>query len=131
MIHKNTNRAPHNKLPDDLKTRIQTLIRDKYRNFNLSHLKEKLETDEGVSVRRETLRKWAHEIQLVKRPKKRRGVVRKKRDRMSSPGLLVQMDGSPHRWFGENKSCLIAAIDDANSENCMLSSFLQRPLWVV
>ena len=26
------------------------------------------------------------------------------------------MDGSPHRWFGEEKSCLIAAIDDANSE---------------
>ena len=35
---------------------------------------------------------------------------------MPSPGLLVQMDGSPHRWFGDSKSCLIAAIDDANSE---------------
>ena len=33
-----------------------------------------------------------------------------------SPGLLLQMDGSPHRWFGNEKSCLIAIIDDATSE---------------
>lgn len=26
------------------------------------------------------------------------------------------MDGSTHRWFGNNKSCLIAIIDDANSQ---------------
>jgi hypothetical protein len=35
---------------------------------------------------------------------------------MESPGLLLQMDGSPHRWFGGKKSCLIAIIDDATSE---------------
>jgi hypothetical protein len=35
---------------------------------------------------------------------------------MESPGLMLQMDGSPHRWFGGIKSCLIAIIDDATSE---------------
>jgi hypothetical protein len=35
---------------------------------------------------------------------------------MESAGLLLQMDGSPHRWFGNKKSCLIAIIDDATSE---------------
>ena len=35
---------------------------------------------------------------------------------MPSSGLLIQMDGSFHKWFGEEKSCLIAVIDDANSE---------------
>ena len=35
---------------------------------------------------------------------------------MASPGLLLQMDGSPHRWFGDKKSCLVAIIDDATSE---------------
>ena len=34
---------------------------------------------------------------------------------MASTGLLLQM-GSPHRWFSDSKSCLIAIIDDANSE---------------
>lgn len=35
---------------------------------------------------------------------------------MESCGLMLQMDGSPHRWFGDSTSCLIAIIDDANSE---------------
>ena len=35
---------------------------------------------------------------------------------MEAPGLLMQMDGSTHRWFGDKKSCLIALIDDATSE---------------
>jgi len=30
--------------------------------------------------------------------------------------LMLQMDGSTHRWFGHKKSCLIAMIDDANSD---------------
>jgi len=35
---------------------------------------------------------------------------------MEAPGLLLQMDGSTHRWFGDKKSCLIALIDDVTSE---------------
>ena len=116
VIHKNTFHSPAHKIPNELRSQVQDLIRDKYRNFNLTHLREKLEECEGILVTREILRKWAHEINLVKRPKKRRGKVRKRRDRMPSAGLFVQMDGSPHKWFGEEKSCLIAAIDDANSE---------------
>ena len=116
VIHHNTFHSPPHKKSSELRHRVQSLIRDKYRNFNLTHLREKLEECEGIFIKRETLRKWAHEINLVKRPKKRRGTVRKRRDRMPSPGLLVQMDGSHHQWFGEEKSCLIALIDDANSE---------------
>jgi len=35
---------------------------------------------------------------------------------MEVPGLMLQIDGSTHRWFGNKKSCLIAMIDDANSQ---------------
>ncbi len=35
---------------------------------------------------------------------------------MESEGLLIQMDGSSHNWFGEERSCLIVAIDDATNE---------------
>lgn len=116
VIHKNTYQIPPHKISDEVKKSVQELMKNKYHNFNLTHLREKLNECEGISMKRETLRKWAHEINLVKRPKKRRNKVRKRRERMPSPGLLVQMDGSPHRWFGKSKSCLIAAIDDANSE---------------
>ncbi len=35
---------------------------------------------------------------------------------MAQAGLMIQMDGSHHRWFGDRETCLIAAIDDATSE---------------
>ncbi len=35
---------------------------------------------------------------------------------MQSEGLLLQMDGSPHRYNGQDEWCLIAAIDDATSD---------------
>jgi hypothetical protein len=35
---------------------------------------------------------------------------------MPNEGLLLQMDGSPHRYNGKDEWCLIAAIDDATSD---------------
>jgi len=75
-----------------------------------------LKANENIVVKRETLRFWAHDIHHVKRAKRRRVKARKRRERLKSPGLLLQMDGSPHRWFGDQTSCLIAIIDDATSE---------------
>jgi len=116
VIHLNTGKAPVNKTPDSLKRQVQALIKEKYFDVNLMHLAELLEANENIVVKRETLRSWAHDIHHVKRAKRRRAKARKRRERMESPGLLLQMDGSPHRWFGDKKSCLIAIIDDATSE---------------
>ena len=116
VIHRNTGRSPANKTPDSLKRQVQSLIKDKYYDVNLQHLAELMELNEGIQVKRETLRAWAHDIHHVKRAKRRRSQVRKRRERMESAGLLLQMDGSPHRWFGDKTSCLIAIIDDATSE---------------
>ena len=104
------------------------------------HLQEKLASDENIYIKRETLRSWAHDIHHVKRAKRRRSKVRKRRQRMSTPGVLLQMDGSSHVWFGDKKSCLLLLIDDASSEihaeffesestsSCMklLKDFIQR-----
>ena len=116
VVHRNTGKAPTNKTPDSLKRQVQALIKDKYFNVNLLHLAELLKANENIVVKRETLRFWAHDIHHVKRAKRRRVKARKRRERLKSPGLLLQMDGSPHRWFGDQTSCLIAIIDDATSE---------------
>lgn len=116
VVHRNTGRPPVNKTPDSLKRRVQSLIKTKYYDVNLQHLAELMDLNEGIQVKRETLRAWAHDIHHVKRAKRRRSQVRKRRERMESSGLLLQMDGSPHRWFGDTTSCLIAIIDDATSE---------------
>ena len=116
VVHGNTGKEPVNKTPNSLKQQVQSLIREKYYDVNLLHLGELLQANEHIEVKRETLRKWAHDIHHVKRAKRRRGRVHKRRERMESVGLMLQMDGSTHRWFGTQKTCLIAMIDDANSQ---------------
>jgi len=116
VVHQNTGKLPSNKTCDEIKRSVQSLIKKKYFDVNLTHLGELLGEDENIQVKRESLRGWAHEIHHVKRARRRRSRVRKRRERMESPGLLLQMDGSTHRWFGNEKSCLIAIIDDATSE---------------
>ena len=115
-IHKNTGRQPSNKTASEIREQVQILIKEKYYDLNLTHLREKLEANDGICINRETLRKWAHEKNMVKRAKKGKAKPKKRRERMLSPGLLLQMDGSSEIWFGRNKSCLMAIIDDANSE---------------
>jgi transposase len=84
IVHRNTGRAPANKTPDCLKRQVQSLIKEKYYDLNLQHLAELLDTHEGIQIKRETLRNWAHDIHHVKRAKRRRSQVRKRRERKGS-----------------------------------------------
>jgi transposase len=114
--HKNSKNIPANKSSDELKKRVLKLVREKYFDFNLTHCLEKLKSDEKIEINRETFRQWCHEIHMVKRAKRREPKIRRRRDRMEQTGVMLQMDGSPHAWFGGKPSCLIAAIDDADSD---------------
>lgn len=116
MVHGNRGRTPWNKKHQELRETVMQLVRDKYFDFNMTHCLEKLRADHGLAVSYETLRGWCHEENLVKRRKRRLPKARYRRARMQSEGLLLQMDGSPHRYNGRDTWCLIAAIDDATSD---------------
>lgn len=115
--HGNWGKSPVNKTPQELKDRVERLVRERYFDFNITHLQEKLVEVEGIRLSRFTLGKWMNEWKMVKRKKrKRKYKARFQRDRMPQRGLMLQFDGSHHRWFGDKVSCLIAAIDDATNE---------------
>ena len=114
--HGNCKNVPLNKSANDLKKIVQKLVKEKYFDFNLTHCLEKLASEEKITINRETFRQWCHEIHMVKRARRRKPKVRRQRDRMQQTGIMLQMDGSPHCWFGGKPSCLIAAIDDADSD---------------
>lgn len=113
--HKNSNSTPHNKTDSRVKEMVHFLIKNKYYDFNILHLQEKLK-EHGLDIKRETLRKWSHEIGMVKRSKRKRSKARYYRQRIANRGILIQMDGSYHKWFGGVDSCIMAAVDDATSE---------------
>ena len=86
-------------------------------HFNDSHLREKLTEEEGMEVSRETLRKILRDRGIAPKNKRRPHRHLSRRPRRSEMGALMQMDGSPHRWFGEDRPpcCLMLAVDDATS----------------
>jgi transposase len=114
--HGNFRRAPKNKTSEGLRKLVQKIAQEKYYDFNITHLREKILEELGVRINYETLRKWCHEINLVKKAKRRRTKPRFNRPRMTQEGLFEQMDGSHHYWFGGRFLCLLAIIDDATSE---------------
>lgn len=116
VVHGNRNRVPWNKKQEEMKQMVMGLVLSKYFDFNMTHCLEKLKELHGLRIKYETFRRWCHEKKIVKRAKRRKAVARYRRARMQSAGLLLQMDGSPHRYNGKDEWCLIAAIDDATSE---------------
>ena len=116
LEHANRMKAPWNKASEVFKARVMKLVKETYFDFNMMHCLEMLEAKHDLSVRRETFRRWCHEKGLVKHAKRRKGVARRLRERMPSRGMLLQMDGSPHKWNNQDTWHLIHAIDDATSE---------------
>lgn len=93
-------------------------IKIQYADFSVTLAHEKLVKHQGFRYSRETLRlrMIAAGLWLPKRPP--HPVIHPMRERRTSEGELVQLDGSPHAWF-ENRgpSCtLLVYIDDATGK---------------
>lgn len=92
-------------------------MKKEYFDFSITHALEKLKSNHNITINRECFRKVCHEINLVKKSKRKNSKVRKLRYRTPQVGVMLPMDGSRHRWFNNEESCLIGAIDDASNEN--------------
>jgi len=112
-LHGNKGRTPHNKTPTEIELKIIDLLKYKYTDFNLTHFREKLIEDEGIKIQKDVLHAIAKRQNLVKHPKRRGRRCHKPRPRLAKEGMMIQFDGSHHLWFGDQKTDLIAGIDDA------------------
>lgn len=108
-------RSSGRKTPEALRGRVIELAKEKYVNFNFKHLSEVLWEWEGIKLSYSSIKRWLSPLKLVKKARRRR-IPRHRRERYSSPGLMVQMDGSEHRWVNGKVWVLIAGIDDATSD---------------
>jgi len=103
-------------VPVDFRSEALSLIKERYYDFNVTHIREMLTSKHGIDLSYRTLLRLCRENNLIKNPRRQRRNKRVYRRRMPSEGLLLQMDGSHHCWNQEEEWCLIAAIDDATSE---------------
>lgn len=115
--HGNYRKKPVRRISDEIKNQVYELVRTKYYDLNCTHLQEKLAQTEGFAISRQTLNRWLHEWKFGKKRRRRKKYkARFHRDRSPQRGIMLQMDGSHHDWFGGKRSVLIACIDDATNE---------------
>jgi transposase len=115
LVHGNRGRHPWNAVPDELASRVVELARTRYPGLNHSHLTDLLAEREGITLDRSTIRRILGRAGLPSPRPRRAPAHRSRRERMAREGVLLQADGSRHRWFGPELpfATLIGAVDDA------------------
>lgn len=120
LIHRNCGQPCHGAYSAEFRQNVLDLYRTKYFGFGPTFACEKLEK-EGFTLSDETLRLWLITEGLWDKQRKRKP-YRKKRLRKACFGEMLQLDGSPHPWFGEDymPCCLMNLVDDATGTTMAL-----------
>ena len=114
-LHKN--KKPINRTVTQLEEKKVSLCKEKYFDFNRTHAWEKLKETERIVIPKDTFNRICQRNNILnKNVKRKKKISRSRRERMKQTGPMIQMDGSPHKWFGHRKTCLVIAIEDATSE---------------
>lgn len=109
VVHKARGRGSNCRKPEKLKDRIVRLYRKRYEGFGPTLATEKFEEIEGITISKETLRRWLIASGDWKKSRKRIK-HRRWRERRTHRGAMVQIDGSQHDWFeGRGPKCVLMA----------------------
>ena len=115
LAHKNRGRKPLNTTPVETQQKVASLAKEKYQGINHTHLTELLAEREGVELSRPTVRRILMKSGQPSPRRRRPPRHRTRRQRMPQEGMMLQLDGSYHRWLEERGPwlTLLLAIDDA------------------
>lgn len=115
LVHGNQGRAPAHALDPAVAQRVAALARSTYAGFNDQHLTEKLAEAEDLRLSWSTVRRLLRAAGQPSPRSRRPPQHRSRRERPPQAGMLLQADGSRHRWLGPDQPflTLIGGIDDA------------------
>ena len=116
LLHRLRGRASNAGFPKSIQDKMLRLYREKFSDYGPTLFSEKLEEKYDIHISHQTATRWLIRAGLWSGVRKKRP-HRKKRERRSAIGSLIQFDGSDHTWF-ENRGkrcCLLVAIDDASN----------------
>jgi transposase len=116
LVHRLRGRPSPRALSPATRERIVELKTEVYSDFNDVHFTEKLNEVEGIVVGRETVRALLRARGIPPKHSRRSPVHRSRRPPWPAEGALVQVDASPHRWFGDEYIALVVAVDDATKK---------------
>jgi hypothetical protein len=116
LIHEMRGRTSNRGYSKEKKKAIIKLYREQYSDYGPTLYSEMLLEYHNEKINHETLRLWMREASITTSQRKKRP-HRRKREKRTAIGSMIQFDGSTHDWFeGRGKACcLLHAIDDASN----------------
>ena len=102
LAHGHRGRRAPNTTPESTRAEVLRLAQSRYSGANHTHLSELLREREGIDIARSTLRRILVEAGLNSPRSRRPPKHRVRRRRMPLEGMLIQIDGSYHRWLGDD-----------------------------
>jgi transposase len=117
LIHGNRDRPKPWALTDEVRDHVRSLVAERYADCNDAHITELLAREHEIFLSRASVRRILRSAGSPAHHPRRAPRHRRRRDRFAQAGMLLQIDGSPHLWFGPDhpRCTLLAAIDDATS----------------
>jgi len=114
IIHKLRGKKSNRGYSEEFKGKIIGIYRKQYNDYGPTLFSEMLVKHHKLSIPHETLRLWLRANAITTSIRKKR-LHRKKRERRSCFGELLQFDGSHHDWFEGRgaECCLLNCVDDA------------------
>lgn len=126
LIHRSRGKESAKRLRVEERQEIETLLRERYFDFNPTHASEKLSDVHGIHRHRTTIAAIMEDLGLrsTRRRRKKAMTHRLWREPKSHVGEMTQFDGSYHSWFGHrwvnedghSATCLLSSIDDATGK---------------
>jgi transposase len=125
LVSKKRHKTSNHRFPDEFKSRVLSIIKNKYLDFGPTFASEMLLERDGLKLSKETAKQWMIEAGIWKAKQAKNPAIHQPRARRSHYGSLVQIDGSPHDWFeGRSAKCsLLLFIDDATSKIQLMRFF--------
>lgn len=116
--HGNRGQTPSNRISGEARQRVIELAQGKYRGFNDSHLQEKLQQEEKLSLSRQSVRRILRAAKIASPQKRRPRKYRSRRERKEQEGMMLLTDGSRHDWLEGRgpRLTLLGFIDDATGK---------------
>jgi transposase len=117
IIHKLRGKKSNRGYPEELKEKVIEIYRSNYDDYGPSLFSEQLIENHNISVDHETIRRWLRSKAITTSMRKKRP-HRKRRERKSRCGELLQFDGSHHDWFEGRgaECCLLNCVDDSTGK---------------
>jgi transposase-like protein len=117
IIHKLRGKKSNRGYPENVKTKVISIYSKQYSDYGPTLFSEELLKNHGIAVDHETVRRWMR-ARFISTSERKKRPHRKRRERRSAFGEMIQFDGSHHDWFEGRgaECCLYVCVDDATGK---------------